>query len=211
MRNKDFYDGDQANMYLSNSLIRVKDEPVYVLGINSRSSGLHIRFYETLAGDREDEATELPIGHKSIDMNPVPLGFCNIRYTFSDERTKDVIEIYRKPIRGYRIGLCRNNMSYDQVFGGENEYDPRNLLVCPELVKTIKGIYPKYEETLKYVTNEMGLVQAFGRRFAIQNMGGTINLLYSKSKTPVGTCDRRGPHLFDTHKYLQEALMEVVK
>jgi len=208
MKNKSFYDGDQANMYLTNSLIRLKGEPIYIQGVRSHNRGLYIRYYIP-SQQNSNDINEIDIDHNDINMNPVPLGFVNIKIPY--ERRSQIIDVFRKPIRGYRIGLCRNNIDYKKIFGETQDYDTRNILISRELMNTIKGKYPQYEEAFNFTVKSLGRSRAFSRRFGIQNMGDNHHLIYSKLHNPVGMCTKREPILFDQFKYLQEALTEIMR
>lgn len=126
-----------------------------------------------------------------LNLEPVPLGFCNT--------TSGLMYIARQPMRGdYRQGLRPNN-SYDILSG--NRY---NSAYDGSLYKTIKGIFPKFKDCCDFSVNE-GRSLAFSRCFAVKD----DRIIY-KWLGEVGRIVGEGFELDSRFEYLTDMLEEAI-
>ncbi len=208
-----FYDGQHANAYLHNSLIRYNKEPVYVLSAGYTGEDFIFNFFNIDGNHRERTAK---IYDSKTDLTPVPLGF--IFKEFLQGKNKELkyetAVVSRFPMRHWKVGLTAETMSLSGL-GGPSSFRRQDVLVSKELANTIKGIYPTYTEAYYRIMNCLPIsVIPFSRHFAIQKNKTNLKLLYYKffnSATPVGICLENQPILDRDFLFLNEHLTEELK
>ncbi len=199
MKEKTFFDEQHARTYLVGSIIRLGSEPIIINDVQYteiKDERLRLVYYHL--GDNQSAITFLP--NKQIDMEPVPLGMMN-----GEENTW---YIQRHPARGWKIGLCRDNISYhniNQNYQSTRRSIPTNSAFNSNYLREcILGVYPSYIRALKIITEGDRPSVAFSRKFAI-NGGG---LMFKAIPETVGVCERKGPVLFKHFEFLKEVLEE---
>jgi hypothetical protein len=201
MKNKEFFDAEHANRYLSDSIIRLDGEPIYCFGVDQRSRGRYIYYVPMIYRNQEEKSVLL--NSKDIDMNPVPLGFVNFTPPFSNEN--EVYSVFRTPERAWKVGLNHHNMFV--MYGGSRvsgDMDAfSNLLKSKGLRDTIVGKFPSFDKAQRSLKSGARQV-AFSRRFALRNN----KLFYIQLQKAVGELKKNGVLLFDDFTYLSQALTE---
>lgn len=179
MRNKKFFDAGHAMQQLTNSIIRVGDAPVMVMGFsNDRAQTL---VYLPLAG--KDQQT-VSMDSRMIDLNPVPLGFSN----YFEGTIHYATYVMRTPQRNWNIGLTYNNVNTldviePHVIRGCN-HDINNFFRSQALTDTILGVYPNIQDIFKAMNKSQRVrSQAFSRRFAINRRK---ELFFKWNQEPIG-------------------------
>ncbi len=181
-----------AEMRLSDTIIMIAGEPVYVKGI---TRGLEL-IYNRL-GVAEDKVVDY---NKSsdIDLTPVKLGFINVRGQCS--------YIARVPSRKQKQGLCVHSIASTTL-------NPGVIFNTKDMAACIQGIYPSLPDCIKKIKSEGVKGIAFSRRFALTKndvFKWPANLIY-KTVGIVGKLDKAGMlHLLPKYEYLNSVLMEVV-
>lgn len=209
MRNKNFYDYEQATHYLAGSLIRHCEAPVMVSAVDRVNKVILLYIHKML--DDPGDVVRIRSDDSDLDFNPVPLGLTS-HYT-GKERYGSTLYTCRAPQRASKIGLTHTNLVVSSVskqsrVGAvlENEdaaqVNRRSILATHDLYNTIMGRYPSYDSVFQKCTNNAAR-KAFSRRFAI---GGEA-LLY-KNYGQVGEALKDGPKLSEDFHYLQQALQE---
>jgi hypothetical protein len=199
-----FWDGGQADMYLTNSVIRVGKEPVYVLNTVPMGGGRYRMEYHPLtvyAGAENVERKSIDVDDEDVDASPVPLGMV------LTDRGEDSQAYYvsRYPRRMWKIGLNMKNIAV-QGMPEQNRCDGSFLIGGPGsgwLRNTIVNEFPSYEKS-QYTSKKDRVPQAFSRHFLL-NKG---KLYYKNSRSSVGIANMAGPVLLDSHQHLQQVLEE---
>jgi hypothetical protein len=204
MKNKKFFNLDQALRYLSESVITFKGKPIYVYGIDTGRYGKNFQLFYYDVG--EGEPKTVLSDNTDIDMNPVPLGLTAIKDRLTEYSSGMVT---RMALRSYKIGLTRQNVNIANcnpkaTARYKNRY--ADFMCSKELRDTVLGNYPKYSECLK-ASQEGGTTLAFSRRFAVSQ----DQLFYKALGVPVGLAKKSGPELDENCFFLKEALEEDFK
>ena len=127
------------------------------------------------------------------------VGFVNVR--------KSVVYVERNPVRKYKAGLCRANVSFHNVPGVDYPYGAgdavRTLysLKIIEIADAIMGKYPTIEECITSFDNGTAAM-AFDHQFALSAEG---NVFYKENKVGKFKNDAKTPYdfVFDAkYKYL---------
>ena len=163
MKEKTFFDEQHARTYLVGSIIRLGGEPIIINDVQyteHQRDSLRLVYYHL--GNQDSALTFLP--NKQIDMEPVPLGMMN-----GEENTW---YIQRHPARGWKVGLCRDNISYHNINQNHHDQRPNSGFNSIYLKHCILGVYPSYIKALKIISEGDRPSMAFSRRFAIN---GGIN------------------------------------
>lgn len=179
------YDVQYANDRLSGTIVSYEDEPYYVNRVeaNGMADVLKLNHY------RGEQREKLPL--RELDLTPVKLGYMNL-YQSSHY-------LKRSPIRQYKQGLRKNNMSR---LAGVPPFE----LVSVELYKTIKGTFPSIDECLDDIENDEAMGKAFSREFSFQKAPKSIHLYYKGNK--VGDLKKDRPQLYSKYMNLHEKLEE---
>ena len=208
MKYDGWYDRDHMRHYLRRCIIRIEDEPIYVLEVNNdqNRAGRPIqKIYYTRLGHNEQRS--INIKSRRVNLTPVPLGFIN----FQDGENECVVAS-RVPARMWKWGLCSNNLNLSPVAGKDVlEKNKDNVLLSSNLRACILGTYPAYKEACDII--EQATIYstiAFHRHFAIQRRRNRIVLVYYKYDILIGECKDQKPTLMRAFSHLQEHLNEVV-
>ena len=208
MKYDGWYDIDHMRQYLRRCVIRIEDEPIYVLEINNarNRAGRPIqKIYYTRLGHNEQKS--INIKSRRVNLAPVPLGLIN----FQDGEDECIVAS-RVPARMWKWGLNSNNLNLSPV-AGKNvlERDKDSTLLSLNLRACIVGAYPTYKEACDVIEQaNIYSTIAFHRHFAIQKRRRRIVLVYYKYDILVGECKDQKPTLINTFSFLQEHLNEVV-
>ena len=187
-----FYDIAHMNNYLSKSLIRIQEEPIWVTSIvegDDRTGKPVPKIkYRMIATGKPGT---INLHSKRVNLDPVRLGFVNVWY--NDLPSGVVARTCRMPARMWKIGLSPNNIVVDHVpleagffrmgIGREG------LIASKSLRNTVLGIFPSFQEALSatrsYPTDQfMGV--AFDRKFCLINTVDGVLLHYFHFPIPVG-------------------------
>lgn len=202
MKNKKFFNLDQAIRYLGETVITFKSKPIYIYGIDTgrHSKNFELHYYDV--GDDEHKSKFILSDNSDIDMTPVPLGLMSNKSNMKHSCGM----VMRMPLRMYKIGLNRSNVRVENTVPSLNaRYRSRNseLLTSKELRDTVAGDYPRYSECFKASAKD-GNALAFSRRFAVCGE----QLYYKALGVAVGGAKPSGPSLDENCFFLKEALEE---
>lgn len=181
-------DPDYASKRLNTTLVRLLDgSPFLVNKVCANDSNI---LGTTGTNLLTDEALWVPLSE--LDLEPVPLGFINLKgnMTFT----------CRKPMRkDWRQGLSSNSLiSYGALLVGEINFK------C--LVQPIMNQYPSYARALADIPKFTSI--AFCRDFGLVRKGGSVSLIFRKYE--VGYVDGNRAILNHDKTFLQQHLEEVI-
>ena len=206
MKYNGFYDQDHMRMYLRRSVIRLGDEPIFIMEVErvrNKAGKRVLKLVYRILGELRDR--RVTVKSKRINFEPVSLGFINYHDGFRD----NCVIASRIPSRMWKIGLSQNNLNLT-VCAGQRKHNTHVeiMIQSRELGQTIKNNYPSYAETLYRIEGpgELYSTVAFHRHFAIQKRHKTITLLYYKFNIPVGIIKNRRPELRRPFEFLKEHL-----
>jgi hypothetical protein len=195
MRNRKFHNDGHASAYLSGSVIRVDDLPVYVTEV---CGGI---MYYKLVEEAKQRATSqnIPLEHPKIDMNPVPLGF----YAIKSEKDFGGCYIKRGPYRQWKIGLTSENCVVTNPFrhAQKNWPSASHCLWTQAMRDTILGIYLTPGEAQELAKKKECAV-GFSRNFGVFG----DHLLFQDYGEPVGTVTKGFPALHEDFTFLKQQL-----
>ncbi len=202
MRTRNFYDVAQASQQLRGSIIRVGDKPVHVIDAFSGDKvGEYVIQYAPCKTPNDRDYKLIPVDHPSIDMNPVPLGMIS----FIERGIWSVYYTARLPVRKWKIGLSRENVTVKFVRGFDSGNGFEKVYHSALIHDLIMGIYPKLK-SIRSSFNKNAGARAFSRRFALDN---DEQLFYKTIQEPVGIM-RKGIEfeLQEDYAFLKEVLEE---
>lgn len=194
-----YYDLSHAQMRLESSVVKLDDRFVFINGVGKGSSirdGYKI-VYTSLSDPNKEQFVGF-IPQQVVDCSDLRLGFVNL------EGSKSCVFASRVPIRAYKEGLTNTNVSVldpTKYVGAFGSAAIGRLIVLPEFDKTLKGIYPSYDECFRATKKLQAHSMAFGRSFAVDKKGN----LFFRSLGIVGICNKE-PLLKDKYSYLKELL-----
>jgi len=194
-KTREFYDYQQAEMYLMESVIRFKDEPVVVAAMDYNSNRDIFCWFKKLTR-REHDNAKISIYDVKINMNPVPLGYINWK-RFGEQH---VLVAHRDPIRMWKIGLTKKNLIIRGIDhrGIDTVVDETAQVINSKALRdTITGKFPSLKKCIKD-----GIPQAFSRRFAIRG----DSLYFSQLSYPIGYINNGELALLDDYAFLSEVL-----
>lgn len=152
-----------AQSRLNHSVVRLAGSPVLIFHVMGKGllDGVFLLKKEKI------EATV-----DSLDLTPVPLGYCNTLY--------GVDYVGRVPSRTYRQGLTDSNFWSKY---GYTSYDSKNV------ANTIVGNYPTVQNCVENVLCEEVPNMAFSRNFALRGIGShTEDMALQFRGADVGIC-----------------------
>lgn len=201
MRTKEFYDHNHAERYLTSSIIRIKDKPIWISSTQVADDGFVLK-YKHLPLENSNRGYQYTLHSRShVDMNPVSLGMLAIH---KEDKLVGSLYVSRIPLRAWKIGLTEGNVSMqptcDKLFP---QYSVRDLFYSKAFVNTVLGKYPSIKEAIK-LSFDRQLPIAFTRRFAVD--GG--KLLYKALGCPVGWIKDNEPYLSENFQHLSQVLKE---
>jgi hypothetical protein len=197
MKRKNFFDANQAEAYLSHSVIRVGDIPIYVHSV----FGGVIHYWELGTVGGSHKLKTIALEHSDVDMNCVPLGMLA-----TGKESKATIYCSRISRRAWKVGLSSGSLGLANISNDRNKFIgfSRNaVLYSNSLANTIKGDYLDYQSAFTLSRDE-GIPVAFSRKFATWN----DNLYYKYLGEPVGTNKKTFPVLGEGFEWLAEELQE---
>lgn len=199
MKTRSFYNIDHAFSYLTNSIIRVAEKPIFIKEVSAGDDGFILRYFHLDDGRQ----TNHYILHNApeVDMEPVTLGLLSI-----DDKSAyvDTLMCYRAPRRAWKIGLNSENLFLKWANDERHPVlDPYAVIRSKELGRTITGTYPTYEAALELIGKKNRLV-AFSRRFAVNSDG----IFCKDMQAPVGLAHKDKPELLPEFDFLQQSLDE---
>lgn len=213
-----FFDSNQLNNYLSNSVIRLGTLPIYVLRAQFTKGNLISLYYTFLKGRSFLSEISNIFRLDELNLTPVPLGFL---YQKAPSESKKTIAYYtsvvnRFPMRTWKIGLSSDNMSIIPL-NSSIFTDSTDVLLSKELHSTIVGDYYTFETVINLIleSNIKGIIP-FHRYFAIKKTYNTktdfeLELIYYRyPKQPIGNVVEKKCQLFKNFNYLNEHLEEVL-
>ena len=215
MRSKNFYDAHQAHRYLNDSVIRLNNEPIYVVSIDTTRTKYDYKIHYVplpigLNGAQQKDVKVVRLKSSGIDLNPVPLGFINSPSLFQP-KIHVVMYAYRYPNRNWHVGLTSGNLAIismrDSVVREDDRRPDRSLLQSQSIKDTIMGVYPSVRHILKLMRKDNGIRgMAFSRNFAINYRS---ELFFKWNRQSVGHIENDlSFNLFNDNKYLIQSLTE---
>jgi hypothetical protein len=205
MKNKKFFNLDQAIRYLGETVISFKGKPIYIYALDAGRHSKNFELYYYDVGDEDRKQKWILSDHSGIDMTPVSLGLMSTKSNMKHSSGM----VARMPVRMWKIGLNRSNVRIDNTVPEITaRYRSRyaDFMLSKELRDTVVGDYPSYEECYK-VSAKDGNVLAFSRRFAVH----AESIYYKALGVPVGDAKASGPKLYKDCFFLKEALEEDTK
>ena len=201
MKNKKFFDIDHANMYLTESIIRVDSVPVRVEKVVYENALNRRVLYYKIIGKKE-KMRNISLRSPRVDMNPLPLGFINFsEFGFP----KKAIRTYRVPSRQWRIGLTTENFKIvPNVF--DTHRMKKKIMESIHFKNSVCGNFPNIEEIIKNIKDKKAISQAFSRDFAMDKN----NLQFIQLKEPVGKIFKDEVMLFNDFLYLSQLLEKAI-
>lgn len=206
MKTREFYNSAHASSYLSNSIIRVADEPVVVVDAVGTRGKYNIIYHRLVDLGSGEGAKSIAYNDPDVDMSPVPLGFSwTDNPVISGYNMNYTVHIHRNPVRAWKVGLYNRNAEVVKVLGQGSERLKSYWIPSKMLRDTIVGIYPTIDEALSLVEMKQGVVP-FSRRFAVYGN----SLIYKTFMEPVGYVNERNsePQLGERYQFLKEVLEE---
>ena len=193
----EYFDVEHARMRLNNSIIRYKDVPIYVLGVNrGRNGGYSIEFFKLDDPNQKHKVVKL---NEDFNLKPLPLGNVNIEAYSS--------YVYRKPSRTWKQGLSKENAFYRTYEKkGEHHFNINER----KIITLVNGDYVPFKNAVKEVSNQKLYSCCFSRTFSI-SFGRVLQLVY-KGRVSIGTVNRDCVNwkLNDEFFFLRETLMESI-
>lgn len=206
MKQKKFYDVSQASSYLTHSVIRYKDRPIYVQKVladrDSEGNRRYLAYYYFLGqvGYAGDIRT-VWLDDENIDMNPIPLGMLA-----PGQESTATIYCSRMPRRAWKIGLTYQALNLSQIekdSGKRIKFRPQDILISSSLENTILNKYPSIK-TATGMSNDKKVPVAFSRSFAVWDK----SVYYKDIGLPIGDVVRNRVDLTDQFFWLKEKLNE---
>lgn len=204
MRNKEFFNSEHAQRYLAGSLIRLDNEPIYVIDVGHKKNTI---YFIHLADGTEGN---IPISSPLINLNPVPLGFLNWKQRSGNNQIHYASYLQRIPERSWNIGCTHRNIQFRDVMDGASPEGNtgqwvREVLQSKALRLSILGEYPKLPHTMKVMAESQSIrSRAFSRRFAVTH-GQELRFKYHS--VAVGMMNKNLSFtLLPKYKYLSEIL-----
>jgi hypothetical protein len=195
MRNRKFHNDGHAHAYLSGSIIRVDELPVYVTAVES---GI-IRYIPIEAVKKRVTSDNIPLEHPMIDMNPVPLGF----YAIKTEKDIGGCYLKRGPYRQWKIGLTADNcVSANPFRYGQQGWPMSSHVMWTQTMKdTILGIYLT-PDAAQDLSKKKSWAVGFSRNFGVFG----DYLLFRDFGEPVGELADGKPKLHSDFTFLSQQL-----
>src|SRR3990167_2223443 len=210
MKYNGFYNLDHVNAYLMGSVIRIEDDPVYVINLDYNGTMNKYKIAVRRLISKKEEWISLD--DSRIVLAPVPLGMVNLK---NENKRPTILVTARYPLRAWKIGLTSSNLFVTSILPHDQNLLNFNLFPSKELGKTIIGDFPSLSSILKVMGDkaEIGDTIAFSRHFAIRNLGKEeLSLLYYRYNEAVGNFTFFGqPQLHPAFSFLREHLIEELK
>lgn len=201
MKQKEFYDGNQASSYLTHSVIRLGRSPIYIQKVLREGSKYLLYYYHLgVVGNRSNLLVTYA-NNPDIDMNPVPLGMLA-----PGKESAATIYCTRVPRRAWKIGLTQQALALSNIDKSVEKrirFRSGDVLISNSLQNTILNDYPSPKKATD-LSKDRGLPIAFSRAFAIWDK----DLYYKDIGIPVGTISAGKPTLSDDFFWLSEKLNE---
>lgn len=197
---KSFFNKEQASAYLTGTVVRFKNKPIYIYSISYKEDTDKLLVQCAYLPDI-DKTFWIGIDDEDFDMTPVPLGF------LSTYKKPEVITGWcsRIPQRRWKQGLAPQHFMMLPPAGYRPYWDKNQIFISEELKKTITNDYPDYEEALK-ISKKVGAPISFHRDFALD----AKNLFYKGYNTTVGIVADNKPILDEDKDFLKEAFAEAL-
>jgi hypothetical protein len=184
-------DLNDAQMRANFTVVRYCSCPVYITSIKVSAAGGLLACFLHLSNSEKGEAH---LEDPGWDWSPVPTGFVNTG--------KSVFYVQRVPVRKYKHGLSKENISVTPSRMGLLD-----IFKTKQMGDTICRRYPGYEEAMAAVTTTSCQV-AFHPDFALTKTGlGPVFLMYRVDT--VGWYEGGKIVLGNEFKYLKELVQEV--
>ena len=174
---KDFYNLDHAQSYLNGTIVRYKNNPVYIRELY-RDGGIKAQ----LSRLTSPKIFSVRLNDDQLDINPFPLGFVNtvrnaqVRGMDLQIQVDVPTCISRNPARRWKIGLdSRALWKWTLQANTDLVVDfpqIRSVLYSKGFEDLAKDQYPSLEEVKEKLFGvEFNYAMAFSRRFALSKNG----------------------------------------
>jgi hypothetical protein len=203
---------DDARLRLRNTVVRYKDQPVYITNINRGEGGddiLRVLFTElpTAKNPKRNPFDDMEpvegdkrkyISSKFFDISPFKMGYVNSK--------TGAYYTERMPNRIQKQGLCAENFRGVTNFGTQVAW--QTFIGTPEMVEMIAGKYPTFDQALTALKKCPAV--AFNREFCLvkDEVVPDLIYLYHKGKK-VGYYSHKETILGNQFKCLKESLEEM--
>ena len=182
---REFYNEDQAMSYLTNSVIRLDKEPIYITGVRASRNDYRLA-YSTVGNQREPR--EIKYSDKKLDLSPIPLGFINYPKRTGRYPTPNLsIWAGRSPRRGWKIGLSTGAIVLQPQGTDTNilrDLDKSHLITSSPFRQTVVGNYPSFKKIVEKLKGDESTDSlAFSRRFCLDRKN---NVFYKHLPNSVG-------------------------
>lgn len=199
MKRKQFFDTVQADAYLSNSVIRLGEDPIFVHRVYDENKGPILHYWDLGSVGGHHNMKKIPLSDQDLNMNPVKLGMLA-----TGKESKATIYCSRSPRRAWKIGLSSGSLNLDNVSNDlkrQVRFGKSNVLYSESFANTIKGKYLDFKSAMKLSKNE-GIPVSFSRNFAVWGN----ELYYRYLGQPVGVNEKTFPILEEGFDWLVETL-----
>ncbi len=210
----DFHNNQHVADYLTSSVVSLKGQPVYVVGVYDDDQ-------DTTGDQIRVQVQPLPFPHSiqtvkvgSLDFKPLTLGMCNL--IDRDGAPAEAAYIVRIPARRWKIGLSRYGLyAFPSRQPDERgEYHPWLNINGPDHATfwlteqpgwdMMHKDYPSFDQSKEFMEPYERRSCAFSPNFSITARG---MLMYRFHNAPVGKAGH-APVLYNTYQALTEVLEE---
>ena len=192
MKNRSFVSSQHAGQYLTGSIIRYKEEPIYIADV-SRDILFYCLNYEI---DLGQASKQVGIKNKDIDMSAFNIGYVNIAKKLNSGCK--AVRVFRKPLRHSRVGL--DTSSFYSPDGA-----PNTTIYNIGFYNNVVNKFPKLSE----IFNNKSSIIAFSKNFAVDT--GSDKLYYLYADSDVGVMNKNDLYLKDEYIFLSELLEKNVR
>jgi hypothetical protein len=189
--------------YLENSIVRHNDEPVLVREVHgNRALVRHILGCSNagmvFARGRGISTALTEVSLSSLDINPISLGYINLQ--------RQSVYLVRSSHRNWKQGITQSNLR--GVLAGDEECSSLSFDIArafPQLYKSIKKMYPTFEEAYSAVMHRAEDIfynsRAFSDDFSIVRRERDVFLSY-RGYGKIGSIDDNGVALDEVNRFL---------
>jgi hypothetical protein len=217
-----FYDRNHVARYLTNTMIRVNNEPAWVVDTGHDGEDYTMSYvtkFKDVAGGSVPDLRfmkQCRVAEDNVNLNPIPLGMVNLETnrTNTGQTVKVCTYTVRMPKRQWIIGLSPRTMHY---YGPEPSairdhdilIDGSFILYSDGMKKTILNDFPSFRRARELVMKDRTYSVAFSRRWRLTRRG---ELKYKWFPDVIGLVSDAGQITLARDKqYLEQALYEDIR
>lgn len=133
---------NDAERYLSNSIIRLGNKPICVTGVNVRKGLITLYGFNV---DKAGNPFNIPIIEEDLNFNPVPLGYSHMTgLVYRGEKISHYL--FREPSRSWKQGLSPRTLKSPSMEGVRSFENQRIRCI---LNRAIRGVKTPFELALE--------------------------------------------------------------